>query len=125
MITSWSGCPDRHASRDPGSPPIPAPWDLGRAFPEPQGPETLLARRERKLDLGSDDPVRGAGWTLDELVDAALRADRPLAEATHLATADSTQQANAPATIPTGNIIEATPPPQIIHIFTAVHIVKL
>jgi hypothetical protein len=78
-----------------------------------------------KLDLGSDDPVRGAGWTLDELVDAALRADRPLAEATHLATADSTQQANAPATIPTGNIIEATPPPQIIHIFTAVHIVKL
>jgi hypothetical protein len=39
--------------------------------------------------------------------------------------ADSTQQANAPATIPTGNIIEATPPPQIIHIFTAVHIVKL
>ena len=42
-----------------------------------------------------------------------------------IATADKAQQATAPATIPNGNTIESTPLPKIIHIFTAVHIVKM
>ena len=42
-----------------------------------------------------------------------------------IATADKAQQVTAPATIPNGNTIQLTPPTQIIHIFTAVHIVKL
>jgi hypothetical protein len=42
-----------------------------------------------------------------------------------IATDDKAQQATAPATIPTGNTTESTLLPQIIHIFTAVHIVKM